>query len=109
VSHLQAIERDQAGNVTIKGTGIAPTRTLHTHLTSGTAYPVPGTNKDLTPTATDQPSTNDRTFTKSTGVAGYIIVPSAKVVVKVNTDGTHEIILSKRDYQEWAKRAFKAK
>ncbi len=109
VSHLQAVEKDKSGNVTIKDTGIAPTRTLHTHLTSGKAYPVPGTNQNFTPTATDEPSTNDKTFAQGTGVAGYIVVPSAKVLVKVKTDGTYEVVLSKRDYRKWAKRARKAK
>jgi len=38
-------------------------------------------------------------------VVGYIVVPSEKLLLRVNRDGSYEVILSDKEYDQWQARA----
>jgi len=38
-------------------------------------------------------------------VVGYIVVPSEKLLLRVNRDGSYEVILSDKEYDQWQERA----
>jgi cobyric acid synthase len=42
-------------------------------------------------------------------VPGYIVVPSEKLLIKVNSDGTSDVVLSGKDYEQWQAHANQAR
>lgn len=103
VSLASAMEKDEQRQWVIRGTDIPAVRSVHTHLKPG-VYPLPGGGA-FQVRDNKNPSSPDRQSVKSTGVTGYILVPSAKLLIKVNPSGTYEKIRTKKDYKRWMKRA----
>ncbi len=86
----------------VKGTEEPPIRTMHTHLAAGT-YPFGRTGETFTATKPAEPSPDDRKLAKLQ--SAYIVVPSHRQLIKVNRDGTSEVILDGKDYDQWKVRA----
>ncbi|HKO55223.1 MAG TPA: RHS repeat-associated core domain-containing protein [Thermoanaerobaculia bacterium] len=98
--------------------GLQFVRTLHTHLPRGT-YPFedrdptrggkPPVNRTFTATNPTEPSPGDFANARRSGVAGYVLVPSAELLVGYGSAGKHQVLLSEEDYRAWMRRAQKAR
>jgi len=83
---------------------VTPDYAVHTHPLSGHRFPISAT-QDFIPTTTEQPSQDDLNLAKGTGTPGLILVPTKRVLVRVNTNGTYDTILSDKEYDAWIKKA----
>jgi RHS repeat-associated protein len=88
--------------------GVTAVATVHNHVPAG-EYIVPGTTpgtaRTYSPINPNEPSAADKQAVDSTGVVGYVVVPSTSSLVKVTPDCKTEVILSDKDYQKWIERA----
>lgn len=97
-----------SGEPHVKGTNILPSHSMHTHLAKGT-YSVPGTkNGTFTADNPAVPGPDDTQLAKQT-VPAFILVPSLKTVLKIERSGDWRVLLSAEDYDQWMKRAQKAR
>lgn len=91
----------------VKGTDVLPSHSMHTHLPEG-KYRMGQTPMNFIATAPGEPGPGDPELARNT-VPAFILVPSRQELLKLDTTGACNVLLSAGDYDAWMRRAQKAR